>query len=162
MQVAWGSEGSTFYSMRMQRMFFYFFYSFTFLINHFMSKAILIDVVNKNISYTTINDYKEIYNAIGHGCNTFDCPYQFDNGDTLYVDDEGLLHDDVHGCFMLQGWNIPCVGNAIILGTNDEGESIDCKCTIEEIQNQIKFFSKDVALAWRDAALSNGAQIIQF
>lgn len=127
-----------------------------------MSKAILIDVVNKEISFTTINHYKEIYNAIGHGCNTFDCPYQFPNGDSLYVDDEGLLHDDVHGCFILEGWYSPCVGNAIILGTNDEGESIDCKSTLEEIQKQIKFFSKDVALAWRDAALSNGAQIISF
>lgn len=127
-----------------------------------MSKSILIDVVNQTVSETTINHYKEIYHAIGNGCSTFDCPYQFDNGDTLYVDDEGLLHDEVHGCFMLDGWSIPCVGNAIIQGTNDEGESVDCKSTIEEIQKQIKFFSKHIAIAWRDAALSNGAQVISF
>lgn len=127
-----------------------------------MSNAILIDVVNKSISQVTINHYKEIYNVIGNGCNTFDCPYQFDNGDTLYVDDEGLLHENVHGCFMFDGWRIPCVGNAIILGTNDEGESIDCKSTIEEIKNKIKFFSKEIALSYRDSVLSNGAQIISF
>lgn len=127
-----------------------------------MSKAIFIDVVERKVSYTTINHYKEIYNVIGHGCTTFDCPFQFDNGDTLYVDDEGLLHDDIKGCFILDGWRIPCVGNAIILGTNDEGESIDCKSTLEEIEKKIKFFSSHVALAFRDAALSNGAQIISF
>jgi hypothetical protein len=80
----------------------------------------------------------------------------------LYVDDEGLLHDDIHGCFILDGWITPCVGNAIILGTNDDGESIDCKSTLEELQKQIKFYPKENAIAWRDAALSNGAQIISF
>lgn len=161
MQVAWGSEGSTFYSMRKSNECFYMFLFIHFSIKY-MNKAILIDVVNQLVSHIDIGHYKEIYDAIGNGCSTFDCPFQLDNGDTLYVDDEGLLHDNVYGCFILNGWNVPCVGNAIILGTSDDGESIDCKSTIEEIKKQIKFFSKDIALAWRDAALSNGAQVISF
>ena len=127
-----------------------------------MSKAILINVVNQSVTEVIINDYKEIYNVIGNGCNTFDCPYQFDNGDTLYVDDEGLLHDEVNGCFILEGWNNPVVGNAVIIGTNDEGDDIDCKSTIEEIKSKIKFFSSDITSGWRNAILSNGSITITF
>ena len=113
-----------------------------------MSKAILIDVVNKNISYTTINDYKEIYNVIGHGCNTFDCPYQFDNGDTLYVDDEGLFIDPsaLLGAFYIDGFpSQPLFGHGLIVGIDDEGETDEVLSTVEEIKKKVTFLNDESA-----------------
>jgi len=127
-----------------------------------MKKAILIDVINQSVTETNITDYKDIYKLIGNGCTLFCIPVEFENRDCLFSDDEGLLHEEVHGCFMLKDFAVPLVGNAVILGTDDEGDSIDCKTTIEEIKAQIKFYPKEIAEKWRDIALNTAPQIISF
>jgi hypothetical protein len=109
-----------------------------------MKKALKIDVVAKTVTKVEIDKYQDIYAQIGNGCNLFCCPVEFENGDTLFADDESLLKE-VEGCFILPNWNYPIVGNAIILGTDEEGDSIDCKSTIEEISSEILFGNKEVA-----------------
>ena len=126
-----------------------------------MKKAILIDVQAQTITETQIGHYSDIYAKIGSGCHTFACPVEFDNGDSLYIDDEGLYHDP-KGCFVMKGWAVPVVGNAIILGSDEEGESVDCQSTIEAIQSQVKFFNEGVAKAWAEKALSTPPQIIVY
>ena len=123
-------------------------------------KCILVDVVNQTVSESTIGDYEDIYRLIGNGCELFCIPIEFENGDSLFSDDEGLLHEEVHGCFMLNGWTIPLVGNAVILGSDEEGDSVDCLTTVEEIQSQIKFYSKEIAEQWRSISLSTPPVII--
>lgn len=124
-----------------------------------MNKALIIDVKNQLVREATTNDYKDIYDLIGNGCTTFACPIEFDNGDALYVDDEGLYHDN-QGCFIMEGWSYPIVGNAVILGCDEEGESVDCKSTIEEISSKLKFYSKDVADRWSEISLNSPRIII--
>jgi len=124
-----------------------------------MKKAILIDVVAKTVTETEIGEYTDIYSKIGNGCSCFCCPVDFDNGDTLYSDDEGLLHDEVFGCFVFDGWDYPLVGNAIILGTDEKGESVDCKSTVNEITSRITFYNQTFAEAWKEKALSSGPTI---
>ena len=107
-----------------------------------MTKAIFIDVEKKEVSYIELAEPKEIAKQIG--CEYFCCPVTLENNDTIYVDDESLLFPDkIQGGFAFAGWNYPLVGNAIILGANDEGDSIDCKTTIEEIKSIITFLSKN-------------------
>lgn len=125
-------------------------------------KAILIDVVNQSVTEAVVDHYSDIYSLIGNGCYLFCVPVEFENRDSLFSDDEGLLHDEVHGCFMLKGWSTPLVGNAVILGSDEEGESVDCKTTIEEIQSQITFYPKRIAERWRDIALSNPQRFYVF
>ena len=128
-----------------------------------MKKAIKIDVVKQDVYEIELSDdYKAIYGAIGNGCTIFCAPVEFENGDTLYSDEEGLLHKKMEGCFMMENWKYPLVGNAIILGTDDEGDSIDAKSTIEEIKNKITFYDSEIAERWKEKALNTPSKIITF
>ena len=105
-------------------------------------KAIKINTDVQKIEIVEIANWKEIAPAIGNGCTTFCCPVSFDNLDTIYADDDGLFND-YKGGFMLEGWAYPIVGNAIVLGTNNRGSSIDAKSTIEELERAIIWVSED-------------------
>ena len=129
-----------------------------------MKKAIKINCETKTIEYITLgDDYKEIYGAIGNGCDTFCIPVNFQNNDGMYADDESLLREDsIKGGFIFDDWHSPIVGNAIILGCNDEGESINCKTKIEDIQSQITFIESNVCKMWAKKVMSSPRTIINF
>lgn len=101
-------------------------------------KALLIDSHTRTISVIQINDWREIAPAIGHWCNYFECPLILPNEDTLYVDDEGLFHPYCFG-FCIDGLDTPVMGNGILLGCDDRGESIDVQTSLEELQARIEF-----------------------
>lgn len=101
-------------------------------------KALKINVTDKSVQEVEIENAKDIYSHIGNNCRVFAVPYIFENGDALYCDDESLLNDTPPNCFMLSDFYYPLVGNAIILGTNDDGESIDVKSKKDDIQ--VSFF----------------------
>lgn len=100
-------------------------------------KALKINVITHSVEEVDIKNTKDIYTEIG--CSLFTVPYIFPNGDALYCDDEALLKNQLPDCFVLSDYNYPLVGNAIILGTNDEGESIDVKSKKEDIE--VSFFN---------------------
>jgi hypothetical protein len=117
-----------------------------------MKKAIKIDVVNKELSYVKINHYSDIYREIGNNCDLFCIPIQFDNEDCIYGDEEGLLKE-VQGGFTMEGWAYPLCGNAIILGTDEEGDSVDCLTTIDELLPKIRWVSQKDAKKWQEYAM---------
>jgi len=114
-------------------------------------KAILInpkEEIIRVISYD--GDYMTIYKFLE--CRTFECVYPFDNGDTLFIDEEGLLKESNYAFDVLGSnelWNRTYLGKALILGTDAEGESIECKSKLDDIKNQIKFKGK-VAISEED------------
>ena len=104
-------------------------------------KAILINPKLKLINEINYSgDYKDISKLTE--CNIFTCVYPFDNcEDTIYLDDEGLLKQSNY-CFTFKcdnGHNPPLMGNALILGTDEEGESQDVESSIEMIQDRVVF-----------------------
>ena len=125
-------------------------------------KAILINVETKQLTQIIIDkDISSISEAIGNGCELFCVPVDYENGDALYADDESLLRlDDIKGGFIFPNWNFPIINNAIILGTDDEGDSIDCKSTIEEIQKDITFISEEKAKIYAEKA--SGMSFVSF
>jgi hypothetical protein len=129
-----------------------------------MKKAIRINVETKSFEYITLgDDYKEIYGAIGNGCDTFCVPISFENQDSMFADDESLLREhDIKGGFIMDDWHSPIVGNAIILGTDDEGNSVDCLTKIEDIMNQVTFIEEKVCKMWREKVLGTPRTIITF
>lgn len=99
-------------------------------------KALKIDVKNQtvtNIELSKDNFSQDVYDAIGNGCHTFCAPFDFSNGDVLFADDEGLLNDNVEGCFALEGFRYPIVGNAIIIGSDCDDDVCDVKTVASDI-----------------------------
>jgi hypothetical protein len=101
-------------------------------------KAILINVEERTLTYVNVGHYSDIYKHIGNDCDTFECPVSFYNNDTIYCDGEGRLKD-FKGGFMMDNWIYAIIGNGLILGTDGEGDSVDCITTIEEIKSKIQF-----------------------
>lgn len=111
-------------------------------------KALKIDSANRTVTEIELgNGLQPIYDAIGNGCGTFTCPVRLPNNDMIYCDDEGLYHPFAGG-FTFFDWNYPIVGNALIIGHNNEGKSIDVKTQIDEVQSAIIWVGKKEATAW--------------
>jgi len=121
-----------------------------------MKRAIKINVETKTIETIFIgDDYRQIYTAIGNGCTTFCIPMHYINGDGMYADDSALLRpQDMKGGFIMEGWKTPIVGNAIILGSDDEGNSISCATQIDDIADKVFFINTDMCILYAEAALA--------
>ena len=119
-------------------------------------KVIKINVETQTIENVTIeNSSKDIYAQIGNGCALFCIPVQFENGDDLFADDESLLREnDIKGGFIMPDWRIPIVGNAVIFGTTWDGDNCDCKTTIENLKDKVKFLDAKTCQDYAKAALN--------
>lgn len=122
--------------------------------------AIMIDPFNRQITEIQITKdtgsiessmmhMQEIYSALN--CDLFTVAnYIGGEGDALYVDDEGLLGDlDEQRFFMLTGDNVhhqPLAGMGLIMGTDDEGNSISPKITVERVREIIVFVPNSMIL----------------
>jgi len=127
------------------------------------NQALLIDVSTKKITQIELdNHFESISKAIGNGCQYFCCPYSFNNDDSMYADDESLLRiDSIKGGFILDGYRGTIVGNAIILGTDEEGDSVDVKSTIDEIAERVIFIDEGMAKGYAYEVMSK-PPIIKF
>ena len=107
-------------------------------------KSILINPMQESIRHISYDgDPKSIYRILQ--CTTYEAVYPFENGDTLWIDEEGLLNEsnfafDILGSNEL--WHRTYLGSAMILGVDDEGESIECKSKLADIKSIIKFRGK--------------------
>ena len=107
-------------------------------------RAILINPQQESIRHISYDgDPKSIYRILQ--CTTYEAVYPFDNGDTLWIDEEGLLKEsnfafDILGSNEL--WQETYLWSAIILGVDNEGESIECKSKLDDIKSIIKFRGK--------------------
>ena len=73
------------------------------------------------------------------------------NGDSIYVDDEGLLHNPEFFFVLRHSPFQPLAGTGLVVGINDEGADIACKSTLEQIIKQVTFITLHEAqlLAWK-------------
>lgn len=103
-------------------------------------KAILINAKTKEVKEIEMGkDYKEIYTQLE--CELFTAGAYLDKEDVIYVDDEGLINGtDVF--FTFEGAHQPFAGNGLIMGTDDEGESTDCKINLTEVTKRVKFYNR--------------------
>ena len=103
-------------------------------------RAILIDAEHEEIREVDYNgDWKTIANWIGGNTRTFTTVELTSDGDTAYVDDEGLYNGADYG-FKYSTYPTPLMGNALILGTDIEsGDSIDAHLSLEEAYENTRF-----------------------
>ena len=102
-------------------------------------QAIRIDPTRRVVEAITVDGIEEMYRAMQ--CETFAAPYVMDNEDTLYADDEGLVngHWGPNDFFQIDGYPEPMIGIALVLGANEEGESVDARSTVEDIRARVTF-----------------------
>ena len=84
--------------------------------------ATLIDAKHGFIREVEVTDFRSIQSALGVEC--FDCVRVNADGETLYIDDEGLINGTKFG-FTINGR--PFAGNGLILGTTPSGHSRSTK-----------------------------------
>lgn len=101
-------------------------------------KAILIDPREMDVKEIDVplegGNYKALAQAIG--CDLITVATYLPNGDCVFVDDEGLLFSPEH-FFSIDGFPQPLAGCGLVMGSNDEGDSIAPTSTVEEITNAV-------------------------
>lgn len=108
------------------------------IIIHF--KAIKIDATAHTVTEIEIdNTLKSYYREIG--CRTIEAAYprSLPPSDVLYVDEEGLLRDNLASqpFFAIRSYPQPLVGNGLIMGVDGDGESVSPTITLEEVRKLI-------------------------
>jgi len=112
-----------------------------------MKKAILIDPFTETIMDVTLVDTKlqtiknlidcEIITVAGIGTSN-----QY-RGIDLILDDEGLLKDSEHQAYFKYGiQSQPYAGKALMVATDDEGETVSLpeSITVEKVSEKVIFF----------------------
>lgn len=106
-----------------------------------MMQAILINPFDKTIEEIEYSgDWKDISSLLE--CDIFTTAYFDDTDDSVYVDDEGLYVED-QAFFTIGNYPQPLAGRGLILGCNDEGDSVDCKTTLEEAKAMVEFLGNN-------------------
>jgi len=99
-------------------------------------KAYLIDPVTRTVTEVEYSgDYQQIYKLID--CDTFTCVDLNEHADTVFVDDEGLINGKCTEFFLLRNYHQPLAGKGLVLGTNDEGDSVSPSITLDQLKSQI-------------------------
>jgi hypothetical protein len=101
-------------------------------------KAFLINPMDKTVSEVDYSgDYKDIYKLID--AELFDVVY-IDGNNCVYVDDEGLFKNDQ--AFFQVGYAM-LAGYGLVLGTDDEGNSISPEIALEDLRKQVTFLTRE-------------------
>ena len=100
-------------------------------------KAILIDVIDQEVKEVEHdNTLQNIYDLIN--CRTFDL-VMIDTVNNIFVDDEGILKDNLYFEYSGSENVFKLAGNGLILGVNDEGNSISPTLTVEDVKGKVSF-----------------------
>lgn len=101
-------------------------------------RAILIDPVARTVTEVDYDgNYKSIYRLIeAHPFQVL----QINETESVFIDDEGLLHEPSPTHYFRFGTDgHPVSGKGLVLGVDDEGESVATQLTIAELQDMIQF-----------------------
>jgi hypothetical protein len=105
-----------------------------------MNKGILIDAKNRRIVDVEVGDFRDIQAKIG--CSMFTTAGVLPNGDSVFVDDEGLINGTEEFFYNPDIYPHPLAGNAVILGCDEMGESVDVKSRILGIAMKTDFLNR--------------------
>ena len=103
-----------------------------------MINAILIDPKEKTLTEVSFDGWEEINTLIGSRTFTIVPMSRGVGGDTLYVDDEGMLNDGAVSFYMGNN-NNHLFGKGLFLGSDDEGNDLDSALSVEELAAIVDF-----------------------
>jgi len=100
-------------------------------------KAILIGVYAQEvIEVVHDNTLQNIYDLLV--CRTFDV-VRIDDVNSIFVDDEGILKDNLYFEYSGSDRVFQLAGNGLILGVDDEGDSTSPTLTVEDVEGKVRF-----------------------
>ena len=114
-----------------------------------MKNCILIDPFNYTITEVKVDSLQDIYGVLE--VDLIEVAHTFENGDVIYVDEEGLLKigatDGQTMGFRVEGSETPLtgIGRGLIVGTTSEGEDASCKTTLDEAQEVLRILRLTIA-----------------
>lgn len=98
--------------------------------------AYLIDPGAQEVREVEYNgDYKHIYRLID--CQCFDVVRVNNHGDGIFLDDEGYITNGIKSTFMWLGINHVLVGKGLLLGVDNQGESVSPRMSLEAVRNSV-------------------------
>ncbi len=107
-------------------------------------KAFLIDPAAKTVTEVEYSgDWKDIYTLTDCDCFT---TVDIDGANTMFLDDEGLLKGYRDDFFAYGPDCPPLAGKALVLGYDEEGETVAPTVTLEEITSQVIWMNMDEAI----------------
>jgi hypothetical protein len=110
-------------------------------------KAILIDSYNKTVQELDLDpNFKMLFQWYQQiKCTIVTVGHYITEHDSIIVDDEGLLKPCDH-FFYYDGAHQPFAGNGLVVGVDEEGETVACDITLEEVEAKVKFMSREDVL----------------
>jgi hypothetical protein len=106
-----------------------------------MKKGILIDTENKIVREVTIKRHdslQEMYNLVN--CRLVE-KIEVGNRTDLWVDEEGRLNKNENSVWFTIGGSEPFIGNGLLLDHDNNGGSISCSYSLEQIKPLVKFMN---------------------
>jgi len=102
-------------------------------------RALKIDVTTQSITEITLKDniLESMQNVVGGLITTAS---YLENNDCILVDDEGLMKP-IFGAFEIENCYQPFIGNAVIVGTDNDGNTIDAKSDIDNVKKIVTFLT---------------------
>lgn len=99
-------------------------------------KLILIDTENQTVKHVeSKGTLEELQRMVGGYIE----PIPFGPRDhSIYVDEEGLLKLDNRGFFAFNETG-PYKGNAVVVGLDSEGDTVEPVLTVEDIEKRVRF-----------------------
>lgn len=108
-------------------------------------RAYLIDPVARRISEVDYDgDYHSIYRLCDYDVFTV-ATFDPNTQDGVFVDDEGLFKSP-QNFFYIVGYPQPLAGKELVLGCDDEGESIEPAITLDDLRKRVVYLTREEAL----------------
>ena len=128
-----------------------------------MIHAYLIDPVKKQVTQVEFN---KNLNELTE-CETCTAVKISHKDDYVFIDDEGLFVEDQKFFYIVRedmnlSKSVMLAGKGLVLGTDDEGESINPSMSLEKLKKRIFWANPVEAEAERDRILDRGPEIVMF
>ena len=103
-------------------------------------KAFKIDSKAKTVTEIEVSGLDDMQAVVG---GLIEQAHAFDNGDSIFVNEEGLLNDEADEFFLFKGAHQPFAGNGLVIGCDLEtGDSASVKSAFSEIASQVQFMNR--------------------
>lgn len=121
-------------------------------------KLYWINSSDRTVTSADQNGLKDLQRLVG---GNIEIAKFWPNNDVLFADEEGL-YKGTNTWFLIAGINQPICGNAVVVGSDDQGETTKPRATLEQIAAEVRFLTDEQVRSWAKANASDPASSFSF